>query len=90
MHIKLQNKTIRNRDQRYKSARRRSIRPGPRPQEVSFKTLGLLHTVKHRRRIKTEEKARVAAVCGTESIQFLAALDILIIFHQDDFEEKDD
>ena len=40
----------------------------------------------HRRRIKTEEKAKVvAAVCGTELIQFLAVLDI---FHQDDFEEK--
>ena len=37
-------------------------------------------------RIKTEEKAKVvAAVCGTELIQFLAVLDI---FHQDDFEEK--
>ena len=37
----------------------------------------------HRRRIKTEQKAKVvAAVRGTEFIQSLATLDI---FHQDDF-----
>ena len=37
--------------------------------------------------IKTEEKALVvAAVWGTEFVQFLAALDI---FHQVDFEEKE-
>ena len=36
------------------------------------------HTVQHRRRIKTEEKAKIiAAVWGTEWIQFLAALAIL-------------
>ena len=41
-----------------------------------------------KRRIKTEEKAKVvASVCGEEFIQFLAAL---AIFHQDDFEEKDE
>ena len=41
----------------------------------------------HRKRITTEEKPKVvAAVWGTELIQFLAALDIL---HQDVFEEKD-
>ena len=34
--------------------------------------------MKHRRRIKTEEKAKVvAAVWGTEFVQFLAALAIL-------------
>ena len=39
-------------------------------------------------RAKTEDKANVvAAVWGTEMIQFLVALDI---FHQDDFEEKDE
>ena len=43
----------------------------------------------HRRRIKTEEKAKVvAAVWGTELIQFLAAL--AIIFFEDDFKEKDE
>ena len=42
----------------------------------------------HRRRIKTEENAKVvAAVWGTEFIKFLAALDI---FNQDDFEVKDE
>ena len=42
----------------------------------------------HRRRIRTEEKAKVvAAVWGTECIQFLAALAIL---HQDNFEEQDE
>ena len=42
----------------------------------------------YRRRIKTEETAKVvAAVWGTELIQFLAAL---VIFQQDDFEEKDE
>ena len=42
----------------------------------------------HRRRIKTEENAKVvAAVWGTEFIQFLAALDI---FNEDDFEKKDE
>ena len=40
----------------------------------------------HRRRINTKEKANVvAAVWGTELIQFLAAL---AIFHQDKYEEK--
>ena len=44
--------------------------------------------VTHRRRIKTEVKAKVVAVIwGTGLIQFLAALDI---FHQHDFEEKDE
>ena len=48
----------------------------------------LLQLVYHRRRIKTEEKAKVvAAVWGTELIQFLATLDI---FYQDDFEKKDE
>ena len=43
---------------------------------------------RQRRKIKTEEKAKVvAAVWGTELNQFLAALDT---FHQDDFEEKDE
>ena len=42
----------------------------------------------HRRRIKTEEKAKViAALWGTELIPFLATL---AIFHQDEFEEKDE
>ena len=42
--------------------------------------------IDHRRRIKTEKKTKVvAAVWGTELIQFLAAL---VFFHQDDFEEK--
>ena len=50
---------------------------------VNFK----YNTVYHRRKIKKEEKAKVAAVWGTELIQFLAALHI---FHQDDFEGKDD
>ena len=41
----------------------------------------------HRRWRKKEEKAKVvAAVWGTESIQFIAAQDI---FHQDDCEEKE-
>ena len=40
----------------------------------------------HRRRIKTEEKAKVVAdVQGTELIQFLAAL---AIFHQDDLKKR--
>ena len=40
----------------------------------------------HRRRIYTEEKAKVgAAVWWTELIQFLAALDI---FHQDDLKNR--
>ena len=44
--------------------------------------------IDQRSRIKTEEKAKViAAVWGKELIQFLAAL---AIFHQDDFEEKDE
>ena len=39
----------------------------------------------YRRRIKTEEKARVvAAVWGTELIQFIAALTIL---HEDDLKK---
>ena len=38
----------------------------------------------HRRRINTEEKAKVVTVVwGTESIQFLA---VLVILHEDDFE----
>ena len=52
--------------------------------------LPVMHIVhaNHRRRIKTEEKAKVvAAVWGTELIQFLATLDI---FYQDDFEKKDE
>ena len=41
-----------------------------------------------RRKINTEEKAKVvAAVWETELIQFLAALGI---FHQDDFKAKDE
>ena len=41
-----------------------------------------------RRRINTEEKTKVvAAVCGTQFIQFLATLDIL---HEDDFDELDE
>ena len=40
----------------------------------------------HRRRINTEEKAKVvAAVGGTECIQFLAALAIL---HQDELKKR--
>ena len=40
----------------------------------------------HRRRIKTEEKAKVvSAVWGMELIQFLAALGI---FHQDDLNKR--
>ena len=44
------------------------------------------HQRNHRRRIKTEEKANVvlAAVWGTELIQFLAAVAIL---HQDDYKK---
>ena len=39
----------------------------------------------HRRRIKTEEKAKVvASVWGKEFIQFLA---VLAFFHQDDFKK---
>ena len=48
---------------------------------------GRIHnkTSNHRRRIKTEAKAKVvAAVWGTEIIQFVAALAIL---YKDDFEE---
>ena len=46
-----------------------------------------LDALHHRRRIKTEEKAKVvAAVWGHELIQFLAAIDI---FHHYEFEEKD-
>ena len=42
----------------------------------------------HRKRIKTDEKPKVvAAVWGTELIQFLAALNI---FHMEDFKEKDE
>ena len=45
-------------------------------------------TLYHVRRIKTEEKSKVvAAAWEPELIQFLAALEI---FHQDDFEEKDE
>ena len=41
-----------------------------------------LYTYTHRSRINTEDKAKVvAAVWGTELIQFLAALTVL---HQDD------
>ena len=40
----------------------------------------------HRRRINTEEKAKVvAAVWGTEFLQFLAAL---AVFHYDDVKNK--
>ena len=40
----------------------------------------------HRRRIKTEEKAKVvAAIWGTEFIQLLAALGV---FHQDDMKKR--
>ena len=42
--------------------------------------------LKHRRRIKTEERAKVVtAVWGTELLQFLAAL---AIFHQDDLKKR--
>ena len=42
--------------------------------------------VGHRRRIYTEEKAKVvAAVWGTECIQFLATLAVL---HQDDMKKR--
>ena len=41
-------------------------------------TATLAVTERHRRRIKTEEKAKVvASVCGKEFIQFLAALAVL-------------
>ena len=41
---------------------------------------------RHRRRIKTEEKAKVgASVWGKESIQFLA---VLAILHKDDLNNK--
>ena len=44
------------------------------PRSPITEVLGLLH----RRRIKTEEKAKVvAAVCGEEFIKFLAALAVL-------------
>ena len=47
---------------------------------------GTLSTATHRRKIKTEEKAKVvAAVWGKEMIQFLAALAIL---HQDGLKKK--
>ena len=47
---------------------------------VMLRSTGTVHT-KHRRRIYTEDKAKVvAAVWGTEFIQFLAALAVL---HQD-------
>ena len=47
-----------------------------------------MNTSNHRIRIKTEVKAKVvAAVWGTELIQFLSAP---AIFHQEDFEEKDE
>ena len=46
----------------------------------------LLCNFNHRRRIKTEGKAKVvAAVWEKELVQFLSALDI---FHQGNFEEK--
>ena len=42
----------------------------------------------NRRRITTKEEAKVvAAVWGTELIQFIVAL---AIFHRDDFEDKDE
>ena len=42
----------------------------------------------HKRRVETEENAKVvAAVCGTEFIKFLAAL---VVLHKDDFEEWDE
>ena len=41
--------------------------------------------LKHRRKIKTKEKAKVVAtVRGTEFIKFLT---VLAILHKDDFEE---
>ena len=41
-------------------------------------SVGFLELYSHRRRIKTEEKAKVvASVCGTELIQFLATLAVL-------------
>ena len=53
----------------------------------TIKNEGEFISLGYRRRTKTEEKAKVvAAVWETELIQFLAALDI---FHQNDFEEKD-
>ena len=47
--------------------------------------LSLCDTAVHRRRIKTEEKAKViTAVWGTELIKFLA---MLAVFHQDDLKK---
>ena len=46
------------------------------------------YRVRHRTRIKTEEKAKVvASVWGKEFIQLLAALAVL---QKDNFEEKDE
>ena len=64
------------------SAKKRSadlLHPGSYQGRIHIKTSN------HRRRIKTEAKAKVvAAVWGTEIIQFVAALAIL---YKDDFEE---
>ena len=53
---------------------------------LRIKTVHILMAEMHRRRMKTEEKAKVVAtVWGMEFIQLLVALDIV---HQDNFEEK--
>ena len=45
-----------------------------------------VYTIQHRRRITTEEKAKVvAAVCETELILLIAAL---AIFYQDDLKKE--
>ena len=55
---------------------------------MSSELLGTFHRLvwcSHRRRIKTEKKAKVvAAVWGTELIQFFA---VLAILHQDDLKK---
>ena len=57
------------------------------PYRIWLSNTGLVFiTGNHRRRIYTEEKAKiVAAVWGTQFIQSLAALDIL---HQDDMKKR--
>ena len=49
-------------------------------------TVRTLQAVSHRRRINTEEKAKVvAAIWGTECMQFLVAL---AVFHQVDLKNR--
>ena len=58
--------------------------PPPRAEEGYTRVTSVIQC-KHRRRIKTEEKVKVvAAVWGTEFIQFLAAIAIL---HQADMKK---